>query len=162
VVDFSGGIDGSECPDLDGIGNADLGIDPIYFATGTGVEHPHPAPNPALCVDNLTVRLSADRILKNQANSQQLKLEIYHRPDGSTWWNPWGSITHINSLYLRDPSDDGPFAGRDCRVMSTRPAWNGPHDRQEAELSMYITPSEEVLIGNYNLPLEVCVIRASD
>ena len=164
VVDFSVGIDGSECPDLDGIGNADLGIDPIYFPAGTAVEHPHPAPNSAPCVDNLTVRFAADRILKNRAEYQSPAITIRYRPNGSDYWIPWGSITHINPLYLRDPSDDDgdPFKGRDCRVMSTRPAWDLPHDRQEAELSMFLTPSEEVLIGNYNLPLEVCVIRASD
>jgi hypothetical protein len=158
VFDFSDGIDGSECPNLDG-GNADLGIDPIYSADG---EYPHHSINPDPCVDNLSVRLSADRILKSNANSQQLNMEIYHRPDGSIWWIPWGRITFINSLYLRDPVSEGPFSGRNCRVMSTRPAWDRPHDKQEAEVSMYISPSEELLIGNYNLPLEVCAIRASD
>ena len=161
VVDFSESNDLSLCPDLDGDGGI---VDRIYFPEDSGANHWHPYPNPTVCVDNLTVRLAADRILKKKANSQQLDITIRHRPNGSDYWIPWGSIIHINSLYLRDPSDDpgAPFFGRDCRVMSTRPAWDEPHNRQEAELSMSISPSEEVLIGTYNLPLEVCVTRASD
>lgn len=159
-VDFSESDDDSPCPDLDGDGGS---VDRIYFPKDSGADHWHPSPNLDECVDNLTVRLAADRILKNKANSQQLDITIRHRPNGSDYWIPWGSIIHINSLYLRDPSEDpdAPFFGRDCRVMSTRPAWNEPHNRQEAELSMFIGPSEEVLIGTYNLPLEVCVTKAS-
>lgn len=157
TVDFSDGVEfeglPSVCPDLDGDNSIYTG--PHGFPAGT--------PATTMCVDNLTVWLGADRILKNSANYQQLDIKIRHRPEGSQYWVPWGAIQHVDPLYLRNPHPDGPFGGRDCRVMSTRASHDAlTHDRQLAELLIDLGPGKSDVIGRYNLPLEVCIIRVSD
>lgn len=163
AVDFSDNdIDGviSGCPDLDGAGNSDMGIDPIYSAVS---QYPHNNTDSSPCVDNLSVWLKADRVLKNKANQQQLEISIRYRPDGSDYWIPWGSIEHVNPLFLRDPPHtSGPFEGRDCRVMSTRAADGLDHTQQLAELTISVGAGQSDVVGRYNLPLEICVIRASN
>lgn len=156
VVDFSDTADlngvPSECPDIDSPNGGIYGG--IHgFPSGTsGI---------AGCVDRLSVWLKADRIMKNSATQQPLEISIRYRPDGSQYWSPFGSIVHVHPLYLRDPHDDGPFGGRDCRVMSTRPAHDRSHDRELAEFSIDTGPGQSDILGRYNLPLEVCVIKVS-
>ena len=153
VFDFSERLHGAICPDLDGDGSTGS-LGPIY-TTDLNPADTDP------CVDHLTVRLAADRILKGNASEQTLKLSIRWQPPGSQYWPPWGEVEYLKPLYLRDPVAGGPFAGRDCKVMSTRPSPNDPHDRAAAELYSWETPSTSEFIGTYNLPLEVCVIRTS-
>ena len=163
VVDFSSSTDGAPCYDLDNGGTAedysDLGI-PLYL------DYPidQIAENADPCVDNLSVRLAADRILKAKANQQQLEFSIRHRPDpeASIYWSPWGYVSYIKPLYLREPSVDDPSDWIGCRVMSTRSAPGAPHDRAEAELLLSTGAGTTELLGSYNLPLEVCVKRASE
>lgn len=161
VVDFSDSDDFSTCWNLDGGGvdHDDLDIDtPLYDDFAGQITAIDPLP----CVDHLAVWLKADRILKKKASMQQLEIIIRHRGNEGRYWVPWGSIRHIHPLFLRDPVAGGPFDGRDCTVMSTRPAPGEEHISQEAELYKNLGPSSDVLIGTYNLPLEVCVIRASE
>lgn len=122
------------------------------------------AENTDPCIDNVSVRLAADRILKAKANQQQLEFSIRHRPDpdASIYWAPWGYVSYIQPLYLRDPMPGDPNDWVRCRVMSTRPAPDQPHDRDEAELQRQLGPGTTEVIGTYYLPLEVCVSRASD
>jgi hypothetical protein len=166
VVDFSVEVDSDgnpvsspECPDLDSAGNSNLGISGSIYAESLGQ---HPSPNDSACVDHLTVRLPAERILKANASVQQLEITIRHQPEGSIYWPPWGSINYVDPLYLRSPDQFGPFGGRDCTVMSTRPAWDAPHDKAIAELTRSTGPGKEDVVALYSLPMEVCVIRASD
>lgn len=155
VVDFNDPSDPespSPCYDLDNLLYLDSPNDQI-------VENEEP------CIDNLSIRLAADRILKAKANQQQLEFSIRHRPDpeASIYWPPWGYVSYIQPLYLRDPvvgEDPDDWSG--CRVMSTRPAPGAGHDRAEAELLRETGPGQTVVLGTYNLPLEVCVTRASD
>jgi hypothetical protein len=170
VFDFSEGTDGTtRCPNLDGddLGGGEFDLGPIYF----NADRTAPLdldPNKDSCVDHLTVRLPADRILKNKASSQKLEISIRYKPEGNEYWPPWGSVQYREPLYIRAPSDDGQFAGRDCTVMSTRPAPeaspdNDPlHDKMKADLYTWVGPSSSEFIGTYNMPLEVCVIRTSD
>jgi len=158
-VDFSGSHpeilpDPSDCPDLDSI-----------YTAGQ-----HPAPNLNDCVASLNVWFGNRFILKNNADFGGGGMTIAHWPDQAApdvdGWHPWGTISYIDApLYLRDPHDNGPFGGRDCRVMSTRPAYNANHDRAVAELYKKHgtgNPETNEYIGTYYLPWEVCVIRASD
>jgi hypothetical protein len=142
--------EGDLCPDLDGSG----GLGNIYVGK-------HPSPNANPCVDNLTVRFPADRILKNNATTQDFAISIRHQP-GDQYWPPWGELRYLEPLYIRAPSAEGVFVGRDCTVMSTRPAPTAPHDRMVAELYSWNSPSSSEFIANYNMPLEVCVIRTSE
>jgi hypothetical protein len=165
VVDFSTSTDGAPCYDLDNGGTvedfSDLGI-PLYLDD----------PNDQIdedtdaCVDNVSVRLAADRILKAKANQQQLEFSIRHRPDpaASIYWSPWGYISYIQPLYLRDPmiGDRPEWIQIDCRIMSTRSAPGADHDRAEAELLLKTGAGQTKLLGTYNLPMEVCVNRATD
>lgn len=158
VFDFSESTDGTGCPNLDGDDSGETALDlgPIY----TKDLNPDDT-NP--CVDHLTVRLAADRILKGgNPTEQTLKLSIRWQPPGSEYWPPWGEIEYDQPLYLRAPANDGPFAGRDCTVMSTRPSPKDEHNRATATLYSWETPSTSDFVGTYNLPLEVCVIRTSD
>jgi hypothetical protein len=163
VVDFSASTDGAPCYDLDNGGStedySDLGI-PLYLKTPDD----QIAENTDPCVDNLSVRLAADRILKAKANQQQLEFSIRHRPDpeASIYWSPWGYVSYIQPLYLRELSPDDPDDWTGCRVMSTRPAPGAEHDRAEAELLLSTGAGKTELLGSYNLPLEVCVKRASE
>jgi len=150
VVDFNTSTDGAPCYDLDNL---------LYLDNPDQIAEDNDP-----CVDNLAIRLSADRILKPKANQQQLDFSIRWRPDpsASIYWPPWGYVSYINPLYLRDPSTGDPDDWIGCRVMSTRPATGAPHDRAEAELLRDIGPGQTELLGTYYLPLEVCVKRASD
>lgn len=168
VVDFSDYSDSqldSPCYNLD----AHNASDPDYSSLGIPLYLDDPdqiAENVDRCIDNLAIRLSADRILKAKANQQQLEFSIRYRPDPATsiYWPPWGYVSYINPLFLRDPSNDenDPFYGRNCRVMSTRETHAAEHTRAEAELLRDIGPGNTEVRGTYYLPLEVCVERASD
>lgn len=148
--DYSGPGEPPDCPDLD---------EKLYLDGQITKEN-------TKCIDNLAIRLSADRILKPKANQQQLDFSIRWRPDpdASIYWPPWGYVSYINPLFLRDPSDDpaDPFQGRNCRVMSTRETYAADHTRAEAELLREIGPGQTEVLGTYYLPLEVCVERASN
>ena len=116
------------------------------------------------CIDNLSIRLSADRILKAKANQQQLEFSVRHRPDpiASIYWSPWGYVSYINPLYLWDSPAGNAAGWTNCRVMSTRSGPDEPHDRAEAELLRKTGAGQTESLGSYNLPMEVCVTRASD
>ena len=150
----------SPCYDLDSGGTTEdysqYGI-PLYL-DGQILEDSRP------CVDNVSVRLAADRILKAKSNQQQLEFSIRHRPDpeASIFWSPWGYVSYTNPLYLRAPMTGDPLDWENCRVMSTRPAPGMPHDRAEAELLWKTGAGQTQVLGTYDLPLEVCVKRASD
>jgi hypothetical protein len=175
VVDFNDFADSSvnsPCYDLDygSKGYSALGI-PLYLdnvQNSEGETVNQIVKNQDECVDNLAIRLSADRILKPKANQQQLEFSIRWRPDpaASIYWPPWGYVSWINPLYLREPSAGDPQEWIDagCRVMSTRPPHGDPEgeNRDEAELLREIGPGQTVLLGTYHLPMEVCVKRASD
>ena len=156
VVDFNEPIDGAPCYGLDNGDDLELGI-PLYL--DDQIEK-----NVLECVDNLSIRLSADRILKAKANQQQLEFSIRHRPDpeASIYWSPWGYVSYINPLYLWDSPDGNAAGWENCRVMSTRSGPNELHDRAEAELLLKTGAGQTLVLGSYNLPLEVCVTRASD
>jgi len=163
VVDFSLPVDSSEdspCYDLDN----ELYLDNVEDSQGETVNQI--VKNDDDCVDNLAIRLSADRILKAKANQQQLDFSIPWRPDpdASIYWSPWGYVSWINPLYLREPSAGDPpeWLAAGCRVMSTRPGPGQGHNRDEAELLLDIGPGQTKPLGTYHLPMEVCVKRASD
>jgi hypothetical protein len=170
VVDFTDSRSDSPCYDLDfgAEGYAQYGI-PLYrddVRSQSGGLVDQIEKNVLPCVDNLAIRLSADRILKAKANQQQLEFSIRWRPDpaASIYWSPWGYVSYIQPLYLRNPSSGDPQAWLDagCRVMSTRPAPGADHDRAEAELLLKTGAGQTEVLGSYNLPLEVCVNRASE
>lgn len=181
VFDFSNSPTGDGCPNLDGdkkpSGEQDLG--PIYWnADKTEWLYLNPLDDDP-CVDHLTVRLPADRILKSNATEQKLEISIRYQPLDSIYWPPWGGVQYLEPVYLRDPDpitdiySRDPFQGRDCKIMSTRPSAPRldpienkvvypPHNRMTAELYMWDSPSSGELVGTYNMPFEVCVIRTSD
>ena len=161
-VDFSDSDPNSPSPcyDLDNGGTqtdySEYGI-PLYLP-GQIVR------NADTCIDNVSIRLAADRILKPKANQQQLEFSIRHRPDpaASIYWSPWGYVSYVQPLYLREPTVDDPSDWIGCRVMSTRPAPGADHNRAEAELLLKTGAGQTKSLGSYYLPLEVCVKRASD
>ena len=169
VFDFSNSPTGDSCPNLDGddSGGDEQDLGPIYLNEyKNGWLHLNPSDNDP-CVDHLTVRLPADRILKSNATEQKLEISIRYQPVDSIYWPPWGGLQYLDPVHIRAPSDHGPFAGRDCTVMSTRPAptKDNPdpeHDKMMAELYKWDSPSSGELVGTYNMPFEVCVIRTSD
>jgi hypothetical protein len=154
-VDFSNRIAGDECPDLYELG--------IYGHDKSG-KYQHPDPNFGDCVVSLNVWISNRFMLKKNADFGGGGMTIAHWPetDGSGGWRPWGKISYEKPLHLWDPDEEGPFAGRDCTVMSTRPAYGEKHDRMRAVLYKKEDDGTNTPIGIYNLPQEVCVIRASD
>lgn len=164
-VDFSDPSDPdspSPCFDLDNGNDPELGI-PLYLMS-PDVEEDQIVVNAAPCIDNVSVRLPADRILKEKANYQQLEFSIRHRPDpeASIYWSPWGYVSYINPLYLWDSPDGNAAGWTNCRVMSTRSGPDALHDRAEAELLLETGAGQTRSLGSYNLPMEVCVTRASD
>jgi hypothetical protein len=125
VFDFSDSTDETACPDLDG-DEVPSEEEPFYNHLHLGPIYTPDKLQPGMidsdpCVDHVTVRFPADRILKSNASTQKFAISIRHQPD-SQYWPPWGSVQYLEPLYVRAPSEHGLFAGRDCTLMSTRPA----------------------------------------
>ena len=158
VFDFSVSDNGDPCPNFEGDGTAG---DSIY----SSAEMDPASTNPDPCVDNLAVWVGASRALKKNATRSDLGIRIRHRTDDGQYWRDDWILEHINPLYVRNPipGHDTAYENFNCRLLTT---FAGPDDSDgdvhEAELHDGDGTGPSALLGTYDLPFEVCLVRASD